>query len=100
MLLRIKGMGYCRVLFVGNSVGDLDYALRAKVSFFRIRDDSSYARLQALVSNCFPNEPDPWNEAEETIPFYRAKLVKILGGRVAGKIMTSEAITAWINEPG
>lgn len=98
LLRRIRARGYRAVLFVGNSVGDLDYATRAGVPFYRIRDDSSYGRLRELLPRGFPNETERWNEAEEAIPFYRVKLARMLRMYVAGRPMTLEAISAWIHE--
>jgi len=97
LLRRIKAKGYDDVLFVGNANMDLQFALEAGVKFFRIRDDSDWARLrEALMDDRFPHEPQGWDFEPEEIEFFRSKALHVLSAYAAGRPMTPEAITEHI----
>ncbi len=98
ILLRIKTRGYASLLFVGDSIKDLEYARLAGANFFRIQSDDSYRELlQALRSDRLPDEQTPWNYTPEQIELYLHKTRRPLEACVAGTPMSAEQICDWIN---
>ena len=99
LLRRIRARGYPEVLFVGDSAQDQEYALAAGAKFFRIQDDASYGRLLAEVrKGKLPHQQESWDYSPEQVRFYHEKTRKALAAYVAGKPMTLEAISAWLQE--
>lgn len=98
ILMRIREMGYERLLFCGDSSKDCEYANAARVPFFRVRNDASYGELlAALKRGEWPDQPVPWSEGPELAAYYLEKGRKPIAAYLAGRPMTLEAISAWIN---
>lgn len=98
ILQEILAKGYRTVLFCGDSSKDCEYANAAKVRFFRVRNDASYGALLALLKRGeWPDESVPWSEGSDLAGYYRDKAVKPIRAFIAGRPMTFEAISTWIN---
>jgi len=101
ILVHIRGKGYREVVFCGDSNKDCTYARAAGVRFFRIRNDASFGELLDRARRReWPETPEPWEEGPELAAFLREKALRPLQALIAGRPMTPEAISRWINEGG
>lgn len=97
ILKKIRKKGYKKILFVGDSTKDLEYAAIAKVNFFRIKDDPDYYRLLKILPQGIPDENQPWTFTGEEIEFLRKTTSYLLEAYCSGKSMSAEKITDFIN---
>jgi phosphoglycolate phosphatase-like HAD superfamily hydrolase len=98
ILLKIKNKGYEKVLFVGDSNKDLEYALQAATNFFRIKDDKDFTELvQITEKGSLPHQPDSWTFTEQELNFFKFKTQHLLKNFIITGKLQPEEITDYIN---
>jgi phosphoglycolate phosphatase-like HAD superfamily hydrolase len=85
LLGRIRARGYTDVLFVGDANGDLEYARKAGVKFYRIRCSDDFLQLSVSVRRSFPNQAEPWGWTEADTDFFRSRTRRLVDALLSGK---------------
>jgi phosphoglycolate phosphatase-like HAD superfamily hydrolase len=85
LLGRIRARGYRDVLFVGDTIRDLEYAQLAGVKFFRITASEDFTRLTALARTGFPDQTVPWSWTARDRDFFRSRTRRLVEALLAGR---------------
>jgi len=98
ILTQIKNRGYKDVLFIGDSIKDLEYAKKAGVKFFRIKTADDYIKLRNQIkSNSLPDKQNKWEYTTQDITLIKSKVLFLIKTYVSGEKHSFEEITTWIN---
>ncbi|MCM8759718.1 MAG: HAD hydrolase-like protein [Candidatus Omnitrophica bacterium] len=97
ILERIKGKGYRDVLFIGDSKKDFEYARKAGVKFYRVKEKKDYKKLMKDIKNGLPDQDEVYEFTDQELSRIKDRVLFLMKIYVSGKKPSFHEITTYIN---
>lgn len=98
ILEKIKSRGYKNILFIGDSRKDFEYAQKAGVKFYRIKESRDYQKLMMEIKTTgLPDQNDICEFTFQELSEIKSKTLSLMKLYASGNKLSYKQITTFIN---